>query len=88
MGRYRILIKRSAAKELEAISTKKLRQQIVRKIDALSDTPRPRDCQKLSGQDRYRLRQGDYRIVYEIRDRELVVFLVKVGHRREVYRNP
>ncbi len=87
MGKFRVLIKPSAKKELEAISTKKERQRIVRRIRGLGDDPRPPGCQKLSGYDRFRVRQGQYRIVYEIRNDELVVVVVKVGNRQDVYRN-
>lgn len=86
MGKYRVLIKPSAKKELEAIPTKKDRRRLVRRITDLSKEPRPPGCQKLSGYDRYRVRHGRYRIIYEIRDNELVVIVIKVGHRREVYR--
>ena len=87
MGKFRVLIKPTAKKELEAISTKKDRQRVVRRIQGLAEDPRPPGCQKLSGYDRYRVRQGQYRIVYEIRDRELIVFVVKVGSRGDVYRS-
>lgn len=87
MGRYRVLIKPSARKELLAVSTKKDRQRLVRRIELLGEDPRPAGCQKLAGGgDRYRVRQGQYRIVYEIRDAELVVLVVKLGHRRDIYR--
>ncbi len=86
MARFKVLIKRSAFKELEAISQKKDRQRIVRRIEELASTPRPPGCQKLSGQDRYRIRQGEYRIVYAVADEELIVYVVKVGHRKDVYR--
>lgn len=86
MGKYRVLIKPSARKELLAIPTKKDRQRLVRRIEALADEPRPPGSEKLSGHDRYRLRQGRYRIVYEIRDAELLVGVIKLGHRRDVYR--
>ena len=87
MGRYRVLIKPSARKELLAVPTKKDRQRLVRRIELLGEEPRPAGCQKLTGGgDRYRVRQGQYRIVYEIRDKELIVLLVKLGHRRDVYR--
>jgi mRNA interferase RelE/StbE len=88
VARFRILIKRSAAKEIEAISRKKDRQRIVRRIGQLAEDPRPPGCQKLSGLDRYRIRQGPYRIVYTIEDDRLIVYVVKVGHRSEVYRGP
>jgi mRNA interferase RelE/StbE len=86
VARFELLIKRSAAKEIEAISRKKDRQRVVRRIRQLGEDPRPSGCQKLSGRDRYRIRQGSYRIVYAIEDERLVVYLVKVGHRRDVYR--
>lgn len=85
MASYKLLIKPSAAKELETLP-KQDRRRIVAKITALSPDPRPPGCEKLSGNDQYRLRQGNYRILYEIRDLELVVVVVKVGHRRDVYR--
>lgn len=84
--RYRIEIKRSAAKELRAVSRKKDRQRIVARIGALADEPRPPGCAKLSGQDAFRIRQGEYRIVYTVADDVLVVEVIKVGNRRDVYR--
>jgi mRNA interferase RelE/StbE len=87
VARYRIRIKRSAAREIEAISPKRDRQRIVRRIAALGDEPRPPGCEKLSGRDdQYRVRQGAYRIVYSIADLDLIVWVVKVGHRKDVYR--
>ena len=86
MARYRILIKPSAVKEIEAISEKKHRQRLVDRISKLADNPRPPGCEKLSGQDKYRIRQGRYRIVYSIEDQEFIVYVVKVGHRKDVYR--
>ena len=86
MGRYSVSIKPSAVKEIEAISTKKDRRRVVQRIRRLADDPRPPGCQKISGRDRYRLRQGRYRILYSVHDQELVVFVVKVGHRKDVYR--
>ena len=88
MAGFEILIKRSATKEIEAISRKKDRQRIVRKIRELAEDPRPPGCQKLSGRDRYRIRQGPYRIVYSVEDDRLIVYVVKVGHRSDVYREP
>ena len=85
MASYRLLIKPSAAKEIEA-SPKKDRLRIIKRIQALSYDPRPAGCEKLSGHDdKYRVRQGAYRIVYSISDIELVICVVKVGHRRDVY---
>ena len=86
MERYRVLIKPSAVKEIEAIQRKKDRQFSAQKIKQLSIDPRPRGYQKLSGHDRYRLRQGQYRIIYSVEDKDLVVYVVKVGHRKDIYR--
>ena len=87
MAKYSVRLKASAAKEIENIQPKKVRRQIVERIQRLSDDPRPPNCEKLSGnKDRYRVRQGAYRIVYSIADDVLTVFVVKVGHRSTVYR--
>ena len=86
MARYRILIKTSAAKEIEKIANRSDRRRVVNRIQGLADDPRPRGCEKLSGQERYRVRQGVYRIVYSVEDDELIVHIVKVGHRKDVYR--
>ncbi len=85
MAKYKITIKKSAAKELEDIHKKDLRR-IVKRIQSLTQNPRPHGCQKLSGQSRFRFRQGDYRIVYSIDDKDCIVDIVKIGHRREIYR--
>ncbi len=85
MAAYRIVLKKSAAKELEAIPKRDL-AKIVERIQSLTVEPRPLGVEKLSAQERYRIRQGDYRIVYSIEDDILTVCVVKVGHRREVYR--
>jgi len=82
---YRLLIKPSAVKEIEALP-KTDRRRVVAKIESLAGNPRPPGCEKLSGHDQYRVRQGSYRILYSIEDRNLVVMVVRVGHRREVYR--
>lgn len=86
MASYKLRIKKSAAKELEAISRKADRQRVAKRIDALAEDPRPLGCKKLSGSERYRVRQGSYRIVYAIEDDELVVYIVKIGDRKSVYR--
>jgi len=83
---YDILIKPSAVKEIESISSKRDRQRIVSSIARLAENPRPAGCEKLSGREKYRIRKGRYRIVYSIADKELVVFVVKAGHRGDVYR--
>lgn len=82
---YRVILKRDAEKELRKIPRADLRR-IVRKIAALGSEPRPVGSQKLSTLERYRLRQGDWRIVYEIEDEVCLVTVVKIGNRREVYR--
>ena len=86
MAKYRVFIKPSAVKEIEAIAQKKTRQQIVRRIRSLAEDPRPPGSKKLSGRDRYRIRQGAYRIVYALEADALVVYVVRVGHRKDVYR--
>ncbi len=87
MARYRLSIKRSAAKELEAVAQKADRRRLVTRIEALSSNARPPSCEKLAGYaDRYRIRQGDYRVVYSVDDAQRIVLVVKIGHRREVYR--
>jgi mRNA interferase RelE/StbE len=84
---YRVLIKSSAAKELGNIAGKKDRQRIVHRIEALAANPRPAGVEKLSGtSEKYRIRQGNFRIVYEIQDEILVVFIVRIADRKDVYR--
>lgn len=85
MASYNLLIKPSAAKELEAVPLKK-RRLLVSRLGRLSSDPRPLGSEKIAGTDRYRLRQGDYRAVYEVQDQKLQVIIVKIGHRRDVYR--
>jgi mRNA interferase RelE/StbE len=86
MGRYRVEIKKSAAKEIERLPSKD-RRAILEKIESLSENPRPYDCKKLSAQEKYRVRCGDYRILYSIEDDILTIIVVKVGHRKDVYRS-
>jgi mRNA interferase RelE/StbE len=84
---YSLSIKPSAAKELEAVGTKADRVRIVGKIQALANNPRPNGAEKLAGfDDRYRVRQGHYRVVYQIDDSASAVTIYKVGHRKDVYR--
>ena len=86
MASYRLLIKPSAAKEIES-APKKDRLRIIKRVQDLSSDPRPPGCEKLSGHDdKYRVRQGTYRIVCTISDVSFVICIVKVGHRKEVYR--
>ena len=86
MASYKLRIKKSAAKELEAIPRKADRRRIIARIESLADDPRPDGCRKLSGSERYRIRQGRYRIVYSIEDDVLTVYVVKIGDRKNVYR--
>ena len=85
MASYSIFLKKSAARELEDIPSRDL-ARIIERIQSLATEPRPPGAEKLSGQERYRVRQGNYRIIYSIQDQELTVWIVKIGHRREVYR--
>ncbi len=85
MASYKLLITRSASKELEAVPAKD-RRRIIARIRGLEDAPRPPGVEKLSGDEKYRLRQGDFRILYEIQDRQLIVTVVRIGNRRDVYR--
>lgn len=86
MADYRIAIKRSAAKELEKIQ-KKDRDRIIERIRALSADPRPSQAKKLSGEEKYRIRQGDYRILYLVEDEIVTVVVVRIAHRLEAYKN-
>lgn len=86
MARYRVTLRKSVAKDLKGIPKKDVRR-ILAAIESLADDPRPPDSKKLSGQERYRLRQGNYRILYEIEDDVLIVCVVRVGNRRDVYRS-
>jgi mRNA interferase RelE/StbE len=87
VGTYRIEIKRSARRELENIAGKKLRQRIVDRIASLASDPRPPGAIKLSAtRNKYRIREGDFRILYEIEDDVLKVYVVKIADRKDVYR--
>ena len=85
MAEYKIYFKRSAVKDLDTIPKNDL-QRIINRIDLLKENPRPTGCEKLCGQECYRVRQGNYRIVYSIQDDVLTVWIVKIGHRRNIYR--
>ena len=86
MAKYRVFIKRSAQKEIRALPTKKTRRAVVARIQTLADDPRPRGCVKLTGADKYRIRQCAYRILYTIDDDRIVVSVVRVAHRSSAYR--
>ena len=85
MAEYEIYFKESVEKDFRAIPKKDLRK-IINRIEALSKDPRPPGHEKLTGQERYRVRQGLYRIIYSVQDKELTIWVVKVGHRKDVYR--
>ena len=87
MAGYKITIKSSAAKDLKTISDKKKLIRIIAEVKKLGDEPRPYGYEKLSGRTNlYRVRQGEYRIIYSIDDSQRLIDIVKVGHRRDVYR--
>ena len=85
MASYRLTFKKSVTKDFRSIPKDDVTRILIR-IKALANDPRPKGSEKLSGQERFRVRQGVYRILYEIFDEQLVIVVVKVGHRREVYR--
>jgi mRNA interferase RelE/StbE len=85
MAEYRVYFRESVEKDFSVIPKKDLRK-ILNRIEALAKDPRPPGHEKLTGQERYRLRQGWYRIVYSIQDKDLTVWVVKVGHRKDIYR--
>ncbi|TWH76636.1 mRNA interferase RelE/StbE [Azomonas agilis] len=84
MAKYKILFKKSVAKDLRSIPSTDVKK-ILARIEALAADPRAEGCIKLTGAEKYRVRQGMYRIIYEIRDAELVISVIKVGHRSSVY---
>jgi mRNA interferase RelE/StbE len=85
MGAYKIFFKKSVEKDLKKIEKNELKK-IVSCIGELADDPRPPGCEKLTGSERYRVRQGRYRILYSIQDLELTIWVVKVAHRKDVYK--
>ena len=85
MAKYSVRFRSSVAKDLRPIPKSDV-ERILRRIDQLADNPRVFGAEKLSDQEKYRVRQGNYRIIYEIQDDVLIVVVVQVGHRREVYR--
>jgi mRNA interferase RelE/StbE len=85
MAEYKIYFRTSVEKDFSAVPKKDL-QRILHRIEALARDPRPPGSAKLTGQERYRIRQGSYRIVYSIQDKQLTVWIVKVGHRKDIYR--
>jgi len=86
VAKYEIVLRKSVRKDLEPIPKRDV-QRILADIADLANDPRPPQSRKLSGSEKYRLRCGAYRVLYEIQDAVLIVCIVKVGHRREVYRS-
>jgi len=86
MEKYKITFKKSVAKDFRNIPKQDV-QRILKRIDSLADNPRAEGCIKLSGQEHYRVRQGLFRIIYEIRDSVLVINVIKVGHRSAIYKS-
>jgi len=85
MAEYKIFFKKSVEKDFKVIPKNDLKK-ILKRIEGLAEDPRPQACEKLSEQQKYRLRQGRYRILYSIQDDELTIWVVKVGHRKDIYR--
>ena len=85
MAAYKIFFKKSVEKDFDGIPKNDLKK-IINRIGRLAEDPRPQGCEKLTGQERYRMRQGHYRIVYSIQDSELTIWVVTVGHRKNIYR--
>lgn len=85
MALYKIIFKETFPKDMRAVPGKD-RKKVLTRIDSLAVNPRPFGCQRLTGQNKYRLRQGDYRILYTIDDSERIVRIMKVGHRKDIYR--
>jgi mRNA interferase RelE/StbE len=85
MAAYKVFFKKSVQKDFDPIPKKDLKK-ILNRIAGRAENPRPAGCEKLTGKERYRLRQGRYRIVYSIQDDELTMWVVKVGHHKDIYR--
>jgi mRNA interferase RelE/StbE len=85
MAVYKIYFKASVEKDFRKIPTSDVKK-ILQRIEGLTAEPRPTDCEKLTEQEQYRIRQGRYRIVYSIQDNELTIWIVKIGHRKDIYR--
>ena len=86
MAKYSLAFKKSVAKDLRSIPKKDIKR-ILKCVELLSTDPRAEGCIKLAGQECYRVRQGVYRIIYEIQETELVIMIVKIAHRSVVYKN-
>jgi len=86
MASYSLAFKKSVAKDLRSIPNKDV-HRILRRIDTLCENPRAEGCVKLSNLEKYRVRQGVYRIIYEIQDNELIILVVKFAHRSQIYKS-
>ena len=82
---HSIKFKPSAERDLDSLPVEQ-RRRVFKAIRTLSNIPRPSGCKKLKGEDAYRIRVGEYRVIYEIHDNTLVVIVIKIGHRQDVYR--
>lgn len=88
MASYKVVIKKSAQKEIRKLPSARLRERIVAKITQLKNNPRPSGSEKLKGsKSSYRIRIGNHRVIYTIFNKKLVVYVFKVAHRRKVYRS-
>jgi len=85
MEKYKLEFKKSATKELKALPNKGIKR-ILQSVDKLIEDPRPFNSKKLSATERYRIRVGDYRILYEIKDQILIIYIIKIAHRKDLYR--
>ncbi len=83
--RYQVILPKSVQRELNRLS-EEIKNRILARLSALEANPRPTDVKKLKGRDAWRIRVGDYRVIYEIHDRVLQIIVITIGHRREVYR--
>lgn len=86
MVKYKIEFKKSASKELKSLPKKEIKR-ILQSIDQLIENPRPINSKKLSASEKYRLRVGDYRVLYEIQDGVLIIYIIRIAHRKEVYKS-
>jgi len=85
MAAYSVLFRESVKRDISSIPSEDLKR-ILERIGTLADNPRPLGSEKLTAQERYRIRQGNYRIIYSVQDEQLTIWVIKIGHRREVYR--
>ncbi|MBE2287275.1 MAG: type II toxin-antitoxin system RelE/ParE family toxin [Prosthecobacter sp.] len=82
---YQVIFDRRAEKELESLPQTE-QKRIQKAVDSLASNPRPPGAIKMSGSTSWRIRVGDYRVIYSIQDQVLIVLVLKIGHRRDIYR--